>query len=133
MKASARQQGLTLSGLIMAAALVGVAALVVMRLFPLYNEAFKVRAAMKAVASQPPAAVATSHDVYKLLLRNFEVSDVDTFDRESIRRVAKVVRVKGSNRRILRFTYEKRGPLFGNLDVVLKFDEQVELPSGGGP
>lgn len=133
MNVPARQQGLTLTGLIMGAALVAVVAVVVMKLFPLYNEAFKVRAAMKAVAGQPPAAVATSRDVYKLLLRNFEVTDVDTFDRQSIKRVAKVVRVKGTNRRILRFTYEKRGPLFGNLDVVLRFDEQVELPGGGGP
>ena len=46
----AKQRGLTLWGLLMGGALLGFAALTLMKLFPLYNESFKVHAAMQAVA-----------------------------------------------------------------------------------
>lgn len=131
MRSLKRQRGVTLSGLIMAAALLFAVLLTGMKLFPLYNEMFKVKAAMKSVAGQPGIASKSALDVYKLLMRNFEVSDVETFTDASIKSYAKVQRIKNSPNRILTMKYEKRGPLFGPLDVVLKIDEQIELPGPG--
>lgn len=131
MRTLARQRGITLTGLITVSALLFFVIVTGMKLFPLYNELFKVKAAMRAVAGQPNIAQKDTFEIYDLLMRNFEVSDVETFTDANIKNYAKVQRIKNSPNRLLTFQYEKRGPLFGNLDVVLKIDESIEIPGSG--
>lgn len=131
MRTLARQRGITLTGLITVSALLFFVIVTGMKLFPLYNELFKVKAAMKAVAGQPNIAQKGTFEIYDLLMRNFEVSDVETFTDANIKNYAKVQRIKNSPNRLLTFQYEKRGSLFGNLDVVLKIDESIEIPGSG--
>ena len=121
------QRGFTLIGFLVACVLVGFAALVVMRLFPLYNESFKVRAALEAISNQPDIAQKTAHEIRTLVMRNFEVSDVDRFTDANIRNVLTVKRDPSGRQRLVRMAYEVRGPLFGNLDVVLKIDESITI------
>lgn len=126
------QRGITLTGLIMAAALVIGVSVTGMKLWPLFNEMFKVRAAMTSVAGQSNIAGMSTTDIYKLVLKNFEVSDVETFDTpDNLRAALKVQKIKDKPARMMQFKYEKRGPLFGPLDVVLKIDEQMEIPGVG--
>lgn len=123
-----RQRGVSLSGLLYTCVLVGFAAIVVMRLFPLFNEKFKVDSALKHVTSQPSIGSQSATDIVKTVLRDFEVSDMDRF--ENAQSLAKVLKIEGmtSGRgRRLRMAYEIRGPLFGPLDVVLKYDRQIEF------
>jgi Domain of unknown function (DUF4845)/Prokaryotic N-terminal methylation motif len=121
------QRGFTLIGFLVVCVLVGFAALVVMRLFPLYNESFKVRAALEAVASQPDIAQKTTHEIRTLVMRNFEVSDVDRFTDVTLKNALSVKRDPSGKQRVLRMAYEAPGPLFGNLDVVLKIDESITI------
>ncbi|MGE0386898.1 MAG: DUF4845 domain-containing protein [Gammaproteobacteria bacterium] len=103
-----------------------------MKLFPLYNEQFKLKQAISSVLKQPGISSKSSHDIYGLLLRSFEVSDLDTFDDvPSLRKVSKVERSKNGQSRTMTIEYEKRGPLFGPLDVVLKIHEEMVLPGSG--
>ncbi len=125
------QRGITLSGLITTSALLFGVGLTGMKLFPLYNELFKVKAAMKSVAGQPGIAGKSTTDIHKLLMRNFEVSDVETFTDANIRQYAKIERPKDGKNRIIRFQYEKRGQLFGPLDVVLKINETIDIAGAG--
>jgi hypothetical protein len=37
-------------------------------------------------------------------------------------------KIKGSNSKLLSLTYDIRGPLFGELDIVLRFDNAIEIP-----
>jgi hypothetical protein len=108
------------SALLIAVALTG------MKLFPLYNEFFKVRGALKSVASQQNLSEQSLADLRKLLLRNFEVQDVD-LDPNDVKKYTRLEKVKGSGERLFRIEYEKRGPLFGNLDAVLKINESISV------
>ncbi|MCA1853672.1 MAG: DUF4845 domain-containing protein, partial [Beggiatoa sp.] len=121
------QRGFTLIGFLVVCVLVGFAALVVMRLFPLYNESFKVRAALEAISNQPDIAQKTAHEIRTLVMRNFEISDVDRFTDANIRNVLTVKRDPSGRQRVVRMAYEAPGPLFGNLDVVLKIDESITI------
>ena len=123
-----RQSGLTLMGLLFASALIAVVALGVMKVFPLYSEKFKVLSAMKAVAGMANIAEQSPNDIRKFMLRNFEVADVDEFNAQNIKDHLKVQRIPGdSNKRLMTFTYESRAPLIADLDVVLKFNESMEI------
>jgi len=121
------QRGFTFIGFFVVCALVGFAALVVMKLFPLYNESFKVRAALEAIASQPEIAQKTAQEIRTLVMRNFEVSDVDRFTDATLKNALSVKRDPSGKQRLVRMAYEARAPLFGNLDVVLKIDESITI------
>ncbi len=133
MKTAYSQRGISLSGLIMASMLLIFALLTLMKLFPLYNQSFKISAAMKSVANQPASARRSTTDVNRILLRNFEVTDLDFFTPQNIKKFAKIEKVKGSKDRKLKFIYEARGPLFGALDAVLKINQEVILTAAGSP
>ncbi len=127
----AKQRGLTLWGLLMGGALLAFASLTLMKLFPLYNQSFKVRAAMQAVAGMPEIGQKGVQEIRGLIERNFEVSDVDTITDRDLQKYLKVVANPDGKGRIMTMIYEDRGPLYGDLDVVLKFNESIAIPGMG--
>ncbi|MGH8583178.1 MAG: DUF4845 domain-containing protein [Gammaproteobacteria bacterium] len=124
----AGQRGLTLIGLLFGAFLLGFTALVLMKLFPLYNEYFKVRAAMEAVSKQPDIANMNAQEIRAFMMRNFDVSDVDRLTDADLKKYLQVTRGEGGKDRVMSMVYEARGALFGNLDIVLKVDERLSIP-----
>jgi len=123
------QRGVSLSGLIFWCALLGGAALVGMKLFPLYNEKMKVDFALEKVAGDPEAGNWTKPDLAKAVMKQFEVSDVDRWTLAEFTRLLDVERTTNGGR-TLSLSYEIRGPLFGQLDIVLNYDRALELPRG---
>lgn len=126
-----RQRGLTFIGFLFACALVGFFALVIMKLYPLYYESFKVSAAMEAIAKLPDIGQKTKQDIETAMLKNFEISQVDRFTGRNIKEYLKVKRNSDGRSRTMTMTYEDRASLFGNLDIVLKFDESKSIPGLG--
>ena len=123
-----RQKGITLTGLLMASALLFFVLLTFMKVWPLLNEWMKVRNTMTYISKQPGVSSKSKRDILDLMARNFEVNDVDQFNEKNIGTVAKVVRDKKSGKKIVKMKYEKRGPLYGPFEIVLLIDEKVILP-----
>jgi len=121
------QLGVSLTGLIFWCALLGGAALVAMKLFPLYNEKMKVDFAMEKVAGDPEAGNWTKPDLAKAIMKQFEVSDVDRWTMAEFSKLLEVERASDT-KRVMSLSYEIRGPLFGDLDIVLNYDRALELP-----
>ncbi len=122
------QRGITLTGMIIASALLFAVLVTFMKMWPLLNEWMKIRNTLAYVSKQPGVSTKSKRDIYDLMLRNMEVNDVDTFHERNIGQAAKVLRDKKTGRKVVRMNYEKRGPLFGPFDLVLKIDESVMLP-----
>lgn len=131
MTPAGRQRGISFIGFLFMAGLVAFFALVGMKLLPLYNEAFKVTNSMKSVAGMSNIADQSAADIRKLILRNFEVQDVDEFSERNIREHLTVTPVADGTREMT-FTYESRTPLFGNLDVVMNYEKTISIPGSGG-
>lgn len=120
-----QQRGVSLSGLIMACVVIGAVALVAMKLFPIYNEKFKVDLAMDKLASTPEASRMSKREMAKVLQAQFDVNDVQPVKSNKL---AKMLKVSGKGgQKSVNFAYEVRGPLFGELDVVLVYDKTVVL------
>ena len=126
-----RQQGITISGLIYSAVLLGIVALVGMKLWPLYNEKMKVDLAMENVSAQVGVADPGLANVVKAMLKNFEVSDVDRFDTKSLRKVSDLEKIKNSRDKNYTVAYEIRAPFFSNLDIIMNYSNTVRLKAGG--
>jgi len=122
------QAGVSLRGLLFWAVLLGAAALTLMKLFPLYNEKWKVVAAMNSVAAQPGISEMGAYEIRKFILRNFEISDLDHFDERNLAKALTVERDPQTKGRLMHFAYEIRRPFFGELDLVLRLDEKLAIP-----
>lgn len=122
-----KQQGITLSGLIMGCVVLGTAALLLMKLWPLYNEKLKVDQAMEKLASNPDGARMSKTAMVNAMMRQFDVNDVDSFDTKRLSKTLEVGRKKGSKAKVVSMNYEIRGPLFGPLDVVLNYNKAIEF------
>ncbi len=125
------QRGVSLSGLLFWCVLLGGAALIGMKLFPLYNEKMKVDFAFEEVLRETNVGNWTKADLVKAMMKQFEVSDVDRWSTPEFTKLLQVVPSPGGKSRTMSLNYEIRGPLCCDLDVVLNYGKEVELPKGG--
>lgn len=121
-----KPRGMTLMSFMIVLVVVGFFALVVMKLFPMYSEYFSLKGVMNEYAAQPNSASAGPQQMWNELERRFDIAYVDSVKREHV----KVSRTGGVSS--LNIAYEVRVPLFGNLDVVGKFDNTVTLSGRPG-
>jgi Tfp pilus assembly protein PilE len=122
-----RQRGITLSGLIMGSVVLGSVALVGMKLWPVYNEKMKVDQAMAKLAANPDGFRMTKQQIVNAVMRQFDVSDVDTFDTPTLTKTLQVGRKKNSPNKVVMLAYEIRAPLFSNLDVIMNYKNVIEF------
>ena len=121
-----KQSGLSLVGFLVVLAVVGFAAYVGMKLFPMYQEYYSVQSAMKGLANEPGVADMDPAKVQDLFFRRLYINYSENVKPQNV----KFERVEGGWK--MRVNYEVRRPLVGNLDVVGKFDRTQELTRRGG-
>lgn len=127
MKRMSTQSGITLSGLIMASVVFGTLAVTGMKLWPIYNEKFKVDLAMDKLATLPEGSRMTKVSAARAIERQFDVQDVDTIDFPRLMKILEVTQIKGSPNKLATLRYEIRAPFFSNLDIVMNYAKTVEL------
>lgn len=120
-----KQSGITLIGFLMVLAIAGFAAYVAMRLFPMYQEYYSVRSAMKGLAGEPGVADMDPAKVQDLFFRRLYINYSENVKPQNV----KIERVEGGW--LMKVNYEVRRPLVGNLDVVGKFDSSQALTRTG--
>ncbi|KAF1702595.1 DUF4845 domain-containing protein [Pseudoxanthomonas kaohsiungensis] len=121
-----KQGGLSLLGFLVVLAVVGFAAYVGMKLFPMYQEYYSVRSAMKGLANEPGVADMDPAKIQDLFFRRLYINYSENVKPQNV----KFERTDGGWK--MRVNYEVRRPLVGNLDVVGRFDSTQELTRRGG-
>jgi hypothetical protein len=121
------QRGMTYLGMLILMVVIAVAAIVVIKVMPLYTENLKVQSSLKSLAED----VRSQHEpvsppeLERLLLNRLSVNDVEHVGKDDIEIT------KENGRTVVAVSYEARVPLFYNLDLVARFpDNRVDL---GGP
>lgn len=127
MKLRHKQNGITLSGLIMGCIVLGSLALVGMKLWPVYNEKFKVDIAMDKLASTPEGNRMGRRSMAKVLQKQFDINDVAPVPEAQLAKKLQLSKKKGSKNKLVTLEYEIRSPLTEELDVVLKYNKTVEM------
>jgi Domain of unknown function (DUF4845) len=125
-----RQRGVSLSGLIFMSVLLGGAAMLAMRLFPLYNEKMKVDLALEKVSQDSAAGNKSKTELAREIMKQFEVSDVDRWSTVDFTRLLKVERDRDAGVRVLSLDYEIRNTLCCDLEIVMNYHFAQELPPG---
>ena len=125
------QQGVTFIGWLIILAIIAFFVLLVLRLWPLYNEKFIVESAMKSVSVRPGIDKADDREVLKQFLRTVQVGGSRRFHSNNIKEYAKIEKpkTKGGNR-LLNIKYESTNIFFQDIEFLLRFDKSYELKGG---
>lgn len=125
MKTMKTQRGMTLTSFLVVAIVVGFGLYVAMKLFPMYQEYYAVKSALKGVANEPGVAGMEPGKVQEMFFRRLYINYSENVKPENV----KMKRINGGWDMIV--NYEVRRPLVGNLDVVGKFETNQELTFSG--
>ncbi|GHH51963.1 DUF4845 domain-containing protein [[Pseudomonas] boreopolis] len=117
---------MTLLSFVVVLAVVGFAVYIGMKLFPMYQEYYSVRTAMKSLANEPGSGDMDPGKVQDLFFRRLYINYSENVKKDDV----KFERIDGGWR--MKVAYEVRRPLVGNLDVVGKFESTQDLTRRGG-
>jgi len=116
------QRGMTAIGWLVVLGLIGFFVLLALRMTPSYLESFTIYSAMESLQEEPGMANNTPQDIRKMLGKRFDINDVKSI-------TAKDVDVENlGNAFLVSVDYEVRMPVLGNVDVVMTFAKEVEVP-----
>lgn len=115
------QGGMTLLGFLMVLMVVGFAAFIAMRLFPMYQEYYSVKSALKGLSAEPGVSDMDPAKIQDLFFRRLYINYSENVKPANV----KIERMDGGWN--MRVNYEVRRELVGNLDVVGKFDTSEPL------
>ncbi len=120
-----KQSGMTLTSFVVVLAVVGFGLYIGMKLFPMYQEYYSVRTAMKGLANEPGSANMDPSKLQDLFFRRLYINYSENVKKEDV----KFERVEGGWR--MKVNYEVRRELIGNLDIVGKFDTSQDMTKRG--
>lgn len=115
-----RQSGAGLLGTLVTVAAIGVLVFMGIRLVPMYMDNLSVRSALRAL-DEDVRPGAPPGEIRGALLKRLQLNRIGDIRAEDIE-----VRATGRTR-VVTVAYEARTRLYGNLDLVMRFDESTVL------
>ena len=118
------QRGIGMIGILFVLGLAAFVVTVVLKLGPMYMNFWTLQSIMKSVATSPEVLEEGRAGIAQLIYRRMEVNNVGHVGPKDFK-IEKV----GDQRYDVKLAYEQREHLFLNIDVVLTFQHEVEVPS----
>ncbi|MEJ2454478.1 MAG: DUF4845 domain-containing protein [Candidatus Thiodiazotropha sp.] len=102
-------------------AVLGFIVMVGIKITPVYLEHYSVKESLESLKHEPLISRKPVGDIRKMLFRRLEINNITTLSKDevSIKRSGGVTTINVS--------YEERRPIFGNLSLVMTFNDSVEL------
>ena len=121
-----RQQGMTAIGWMIIMAMVGFFLMVGFQLFPIYSNNMKMTSILESLTEEKNIYRMSRRELIKLIQKRAGINLVSGFKPDHL-----VIELKNGGTKEIRFRYEDRKNLFGNLDVVAVFDDYIIVSPGG--
>ncbi|MFV1969319.1 MAG: DUF4845 domain-containing protein [Pirellulaceae bacterium] len=119
----ARQRGLSFLGLIVLVGVLGFAAVIGLKLVPIYMDSWKIDGVMESVIKEPDITQQSRQEVIQLMLKRLDINAVDAVNYTNYKGVLTVSKRK--NNTSINVNYRIETPLIGNLSLVAEFDKTV--------
>lgn len=118
-----KQRGLGFLGLIALVGILGFTAVIGLKLFPVYMDAWKIDSVMNAVISQPGINDQSRQEVIESMLKRLDIDAVDALNYSN--HGDRLTVTKRKNNITISVQYEVTTPLIGNLSLLAQFDKSV--------
>jgi hypothetical protein len=122
-----KQQGMTLMSFVVVASVVGFFLYIAAKLFPMYNEYYSVRSALKGIANESGVAQKDPAQIEDMFFKRMYIN----YASGNIKPEHVAIERAGGGL-IIKVNYESRTSLVGNLDAVGRFSAEQSL-SGSPP
>lgn len=123
MKFKKRQRGISFLGLITLVGILGFAAVIGLKLIPIYMDSWKIDGVMKAVISESGINEMSRREVQDAMLKRLDIDAVDAVNYYNHKESMTITKRKGST--TIDIFYRVETPLIGNLSLIAEFDKSV--------
>ena len=120
-----RQRGLTAIAWLVVLGLVGVQAIMALRIIPVYMNYNSAKSIVESMQTDPDVKGKSPKQIRGIINKKLEINNLFTLLED--KQAFKFQKSKSGIKLIM--IYEERGPIFGNLDFVASFNHEVELPT----
>ena len=121
-----KQSGMTMLGFLITLAVVMFFLYCGMKILPMYTEFYSVKKALASIASEQNAQITSKDKIRELFARHMQIDYVSVIKPEMLK-----IESTDTGYNML-MDYERRTPLFANLDVVAKFHAEQAVARGSG-
>ncbi|MEN8177792.1 MAG: DUF4845 domain-containing protein [Pseudomonadota bacterium] len=116
-----RQRGLTMISWLVVLIVIGFFIMVGLRVGPVYMEHYSVKNILQALEEEPFISRKPIGEIRNMLIKRFNINNIRNLNRDQI----KIRRSGGVT--TIELNYEQRRPIAGNMDVIMTFNESIEL------
>ena len=121
-----KQSGMTMLGFLITLAVVMFFLYCGMKIVPMYTEFYSVKKALASIANEQDAQITSKDKIRALFARQMQIDYVSVIKPEMLK-----IESTDTGYNML-MDYERRTPLFANLDVVAKFHAEQAVARGSG-
>ena len=121
-----KQKGLTLVSWLMLMALIGFIVLIVLRMFPIYTNHFKIEDVLHSLADETNLYNLPREELLSIIDRKLNINMASGFRHEHF-----TITLKENGNKVMAIKYEDRRNITGNIDVIVSFDESIIVPRNG--
>ena len=123
MKLKKRQRGISFLGLIALVGILGFAAVIGLKLIPIYMDAWKLDGVMNAVINEAGINQMSKREVENAMLKRLDIDAVDAVNYRNHKESMTIT--KRNNSITIDIFYRVETPLIGNLSLIAEFDKSV--------
>jgi Tfp pilus assembly protein PilE len=111
-----RQRGVSLGGLLIICFIIGIVALLAMKVLPEYIEYGSIRKVTTAIVQDPAMKTATLADVKTSFSKRAEIDNIKIINADDLDIT------KEDDKLVISFSYTKKVPLFANISLLIDFE-----------
>lgn len=119
-KSQSKQRGITFLGAVIVLSLIGFFAMLILKIGPIYMEHAKIKSALESIEAQPDLASKTKEDIKMMFEKRLYINYITDFNKENL-----LITKHGGYVKV-EVIYDKTENIFGNLDVLVHFDDVIE-------
>ena len=116
-----KQSGLTLITWLIIFMMIGFFIMLGLRLAPIYMQNYTVKNIVTDLQKEPLISRKPVGEIRKMLINRFDINGIENLGRDNI----KITRTGGTTK--VEVVYETRQHIAGNVDVVVMFNESIDL------
>ncbi|VAW86057.1 hypothetical protein MNBD_GAMMA18-573 [hydrothermal vent metagenome] len=115
-----KQRGMSMIALFLILAVIGIFSLVAIKIFPIYMENGQIVSAMSRLVEKSRQDEMSVAEVRKSLRSRFSIENIKVIDEDYVD-----IEIQPNGDVLLYLQYEDRTTLFGNVDLIVSFEEEI--------
>ncbi len=120
MRSIKKQRGMSVTALFLILAVVGMFSLVAIKIIPIYMENGQIVSAMSRLVEKSRQDEMSVAEVRKSLRSRFSIENIKVIDEDYVD-----IEIQPNGDLLLYVEYEDRTNLFGNVDLIVSFEEEI--------